>query len=32
MRVMVMVKATKKSEVGIQPGDPGFDKLVEASI
>ena len=29
MRVMVMVKATKKSEVGIKPGDPGFDKLVK---
>ena len=29
MRVMVMVKATKKSEAGVHPGDPGFDKLVE---
>ena len=29
MRVMVMVKATKRSEAGIKPGDPGFDKLVE---
>jgi hypothetical protein len=29
MRVMVIVKATKKSEVGVKPGDPGFDKLVE---
>ena len=30
MRVMVMVKATKKSEAGgVRPGDPGFDKLVE---
>jgi len=26
---MVIVKATKKSEVGVKPGDPGFDKLVE---
>jgi hypothetical protein len=26
---MVMVKATKRSEAGIRPGDPGFDKLVE---
>ena len=29
MRVMVMVKATKKSEAGILPGDPLFDKLLE---
>ena len=29
MRVMVIVKATKRSEAGIKPGDPGFDKLVE---
>jgi hypothetical protein len=29
MRVMVMVKATKKSEAGVRPGDPGFDKLVD---
>ena len=30
MRVMVMVKATKKSEAGGPlPGDPGFDKLVK---
>jgi len=29
MRVMVMVKATKKSEAGVRPGGPGFDKLVE---
>jgi hypothetical protein len=29
MRVMVMVKATKRSEAGVRPGDPGFDKLVE---
>ena len=29
MRVMVMVKATKKSEAGISPDDPGFAKLVE---
>jgi hypothetical protein len=29
MRVMVMVKATKKSEAGVRPGDPGFDQLVE---
>jgi hypothetical protein len=29
MRVMVMVKATKKSEAGVRPGDPGFDKLLE---
>ena len=29
MRVMVMVKATKKSEAGFAPGDPGFDKAVE---
>ena len=29
MRVMVMVKATKRSEAGIRPGDPGFDKVVE---
>ena len=29
MRVMVMVKATKNSEAGILPGDPGFDKLLE---
>ena len=29
MRVMVMVKATKKSEAGILPGDPDFDKLLE---
>jgi hypothetical protein len=29
MRVMVMVKATKKSEAGMQPTDPGFDKLLE---
>jgi hypothetical protein len=29
MRVMVLVKATKKSEAGIQAGDPGFDKLIE---
>ena len=29
MRVMVMVKATKKSEAGIRPDDPGFAKLVE---
>jgi hypothetical protein len=26
---MVMVKATKKSEAGFAPGDPGFDKAVE---
>ena len=29
MRVMVIVKATKKSESGISPNDPGFAKLVE---
>jgi hypothetical protein len=29
MRVMVLVKATKKSEAGIRPGDPSFDKLLE---
>jgi hypothetical protein len=33
MRVMVMVKATKNSEAGMLPGDPGapagFDKLFE---
>jgi len=33
MRVMVMVKATKNSEAGILPGDPGapagFDTLIE---
>ena len=29
MRVMVMVKATKKSEAGIPPGDPIFDTLLE---
>ena len=29
MRVMVMVKATKKSEAGIVPGDPDFDILLE---
>jgi len=29
MRVLVMVKATKKSEAGILPGDPTFDKLLE---
>ena len=33
MRVMVMVKATKNSEAGILPGDPGapadFDQLLE---
>ena len=29
MRVMVIVKATKKSEGGINPSDPGFAKLVE---
>ena len=29
MRVMVMVKATKKSEAGIMPGDPDFDTLLE---
>lgn len=33
MRVMVMVKATKNSEMGILPGDPrapaGFDQLFE---
>jgi hypothetical protein len=29
MRVMVMVKATKKSEAGILPGDPSFDTLLE---
>ena len=29
MRVMVMVKATKKSEAGILPGDPDFDTLLE---
>ena len=29
MRVMVMVKATKKSEAGIVPGDPIFDTLLE---
>jgi len=29
MRVMVMVKATKKSEAGVMPSDPGFDKLME---
>ena len=28
MRVMVMVKATKKSEAGIRPGDPDFDTPV----
>ena len=29
MRVMVMVKATKKSEAGIRPGNPDFATLVE---
>jgi hypothetical protein len=29
MRVLVMVKATKKSEAGILPGDPIFDQLLE---
>jgi hypothetical protein len=29
MRVMVLVKATKKSEVGIRPGNPDFDTLLE---
>ena len=29
MRVMVMVKATKKSEAGVNPSDPGFARLVE---
>ena len=29
MRVMVLVKATKKSEAGVSPSDPGFSKLVE---
>jgi len=29
MRVMVLVKATKKSEAGILPGDPSFDTLLE---
>ena len=29
MRVMVLVKATKKSEAGILPGDPNFEKLLE---
>ncbi len=29
MRVLVMVKATKKSEAGIRPGDPEFDTLLE---
>jgi hypothetical protein len=29
MRVMVMVKATKKSEAGRLAGEPGFDKLLE---
>ena len=29
MRVMVMVKATKRSEAGISPSDPGFAKLVK---
>jgi hypothetical protein len=29
MRVLVMVKATKKSEAGILPGDPSFDQLLE---
>jgi hypothetical protein len=29
MRVLVMVKATKESEAGIQAGDPGFDKMLE---
>jgi hypothetical protein len=29
MRVLVMVKATKESEAGIQSGDPGFDRMVE---
>ena len=29
MRVMVMVKATKKSEAGIRPDDPYFAKVVE---
>ena len=29
MRVLVMVKATKKSEAGILPGDPNFDTLLE---
>ena len=32
MRVMVMVKATKKSEAGITPGDPGFVKLLEVRV
>jgi len=29
MRVMVLVKATQKSEAGMRPGDPTFDKLLE---
>ena len=29
MRVMVLVKATKNSEAGMQSGDPGFDKMLE---
>ena len=29
MRVMVLVKATKKSEAGIRPGNPDFDTLLE---
>ena len=29
MRVMVIVKATKRSEAGVMPTDPGFDKLIE---
>ena len=29
MRVMVLVKATKKSEAGIRPGNPDFETLLE---
>ena len=29
MRVMVLVKATKKSEAGIRPGNPDFEMLLE---
>ena len=29
MRVLVMVKATTKSEAGIRPGNPDFDTLLE---
>ena len=29
MRVMVIVKATKNSEAGILPGDPGYVKMFE---